>query len=270
MFPFVEYYVIIVSQLRYFAIKKGDNYMLLLPKERHPSWDLLLTDDFMSKLYEIETILEAMPVMNDYRYFPEKENIMRFMKQDLSKIKCIILGMEPYASWYENENGEIVPVATGRSFEIDNVYSWQQKFKQSSLRNILKTVYYNETGVIKSLDEIREEMSAGDFVMSSPHEWFDELEQSGVMFLNATLTVEPNKPDSHTKMWENVMNDIIKYIDSNADAKWLLFGNKAQSRIIYALGEQLNIYKCCHPRLAEFVNENIFAKIPEIDWVGKN
>lgn len=242
--------------------------MSLLPNNVHNSWCELLTSDFMKRLEDIELSLDSMPKHSSgYAYFPAKENVMRFLSQDVTKIKCIILGMEPYPSWYVDENDVFVPVATGRSFEIANVSDWNQKFKQTSLRNMLKTIYFNTTGEKKSVEEIRKEINNGKFNISQPHEWFGALENEGVLFLNATLTVEPINPDSHTSLWTDVMNDIILYIDNHGDnVKWLLFGNKAQERLHSALGEQKYIHKCSHPRLAEFVDENIFKEVPEIKW----
>lgn len=242
--------------------------MSLLPNCVHQSWNPLLTEDFLEKLENIESKLESLSVHSSgYAYFPKKENVMRFMSQDVTDIKCVILGMEPYPSWYVDETGSFIPVATGRSFEIANVSDWTQKFKQTSLRNMLKTVYSNEIGKKKSVEDIRAEIIDGLFPISQPHEWFDALEKEGVMFLNASLTVEPINPDSHAYLWKDVMNTIISYIDENAkDVKWLLFGNRAQERLIDSLGDKSNMCKCSHPRLAKFVDENVFKEVPEIKW----
>lgn len=79
------------------------------------------------------------------------------------------------------------------------------------------------------------------------------LENQGILFLNATLTVEPNNVDSHCKIWENFMNELIVYIlNRNENIKWLLWGNKAQTRILPLVREE-NVICSCHPRLASFV-----------------
>ena len=240
--------------------------MSLLPNYTHPTWRNLLTDEFLLRLSTIEAQLNTFPIKTcGYSYFPEKQNVMRFLSMNVKEIKCVIIGMEPYPSYYQKGN-KILPVATGRSFEIANVTSWDQKFKQSSLRNILKTVYFNETGEKKSLEEVRKEIKEGKFFISQPDEWFENLEKEGVLFLNATLTVEPGKPNTHTQVWEEVMNEIIDYIEREVKPKWLLFGNKAEERLLKAIGINGNIYKCHHPRLASFVDENIFKNIPDIKW----
>ena len=240
--------------------------MSLLPTYIHPTWKDLLTDEFLLLLNDIETYLDLLPCKScGYAYFPKKQNVMRFLSMDINEIKCVILGMEPYPSYYQ-KGSNFLPIATGRSFEIANVISWNQKFKQSSLRNILKAVYFNEIGKKKSLEEVRKEIIEGNFYISQPNKWFENLEKEGVLFLNATLTVEPEKPDTHSKIWEKTMNKIIAYINSHTRPKWLLFGNKAEERLIKAIGTQSNMYKCSHPRLASFVDENIFKNVPEIKW----
>lgn len=247
-----------------------NNHSSLWPDQIDPSWNSLLTNEFKQKVEDIGKILEALPIdeTSGYRFFPEAVNVLRFLTQDLRQVKCIILGMDPYPSWYE-KNNKILPVATGKSFEVGNIESWQQKFKQSSLRNILKTIYLNETGEKIGLQELRNKLKNHEVAISEPHEWFDSLQRQGVIFLNATLTVQPGIADSHTKLWADIMTEVIQYIDSDHDIKWLLFGNKAQERIITAIGDKENIFKCCHPRLAEFVDENIFQHVPGIDWLAK-
>lgn len=247
--------------------------MSLLPPYVHSSWvELLDKPGFKETIDDIEKQIQnppkqhSLPGAGNHPYFPQTGKVMRFMERDIKTIRCVMLGMEPYPSCYTDENGNVLPVATGRSFEVADVDSWQQKFKQSSLRNILKTIYYNKTGNIKSLEDIRSEIAGGKFPISQPHEWFDNLEQQGVLFLNATLTVEPGHPDSHTALWKPVMDDIIRYINKKTGAKWLLLGNKAQNRVAGVIGNSDRIYKCCHPRLPGFVEENIFQYVPDVRW----
>ena len=113
---------------------------MFIEKEKiHKSWLDFFTNDIENELENIEKQIGD-------NYFPSKENILRFMQLDLNKVKYIIVGMEPYPSSYI-ENNQVIPEATGRSFEVSSVKSWNQKFKQSSLRNILKTIYFNKYNV---------------------------------------------------------------------------------------------------------------------------
>jgi uracil-DNA glycosylase len=177
--------------------------------------------------------------------------------------------MEPYpTSFVRNE--EEIPMATGRSFEVSILEGedWNYKIKQSSLRNILKTIYYNETNNIIPLEDIRKKINDKSFEILNPTDLFNNLESQGVLFLNATLTVEKENVDSHRKYWEYFMNELVKYIISkNKDVKWLLWGDKAKQRIL-PLIDETNAVISQHPRLAGFVNENCFGKIKNINWIG--
>lgn len=228
----------------------------MLNRTIHPSWNVFLTDEIRNEISKIETEI------NKTGYFPEKKNILRFMENDLNNVKVIIVGMEPYPSYYEDNK----PEATGRSFEVASVKDWNQKFKQSSLRNILKTVYFNETGRNEKLEVIRKEIQDGSFSISSPEKWFDNLEKQGVLFLNATLTVIPENVDTHTALWEKFINELILYIEEkNQNVIWFLWGQKAQDRILPFIKEEKAV--CCHhPRLTEFVTENCFGKVKDIVW----
>lgn len=247
--------------------------MPLLPENIHPSWEPLLTNRFINELNLIENELNSLPIdkISQHRFFPRTENVMRFLEIDLNNINYIILGMDPYPSWYEID-GTILPVATGRSFEVGNLNSWQQTFKQNSLQNIVKAIYYNQTGEKKKLDEIRELLANNAFELSPPHQWFNNLETQGVLFLNATLTVAPKTVApkcsvSFTQLWKAIMSQVIRYVNTE-QVCWLLFGVKAQNRVQEALPGDFLAHTCCHPRLAQFVDENIFQHAADIDWCG--
>lgn len=228
----------------------------------HSSWnDFFDRADIESELKEIEKYL------NGLNYFPNENRVLRFAEIDKEKIKVVIMGMEPYPSSY-TEGGKILPVATGRSFEVANIHNWNEKFKQSSLRNILKTIYFNETGNVVSLESLRKKITEGEFKIAQPKEWFDNLEMQGVLFLNASLTVQQYKVKTHTKLWKYFVTELIKEI-SKESVQWMLWGRDAQERVL-PLIDETNAVCCCHPRLARFVNENPFAKSNEIDWTGNN
>lgn len=228
----------------------------------HSSWnDFFDRADIKSELKEIEKYL------NGLNYFPNENRVLRFAEIDKEKIKVVIMGMEPYPSSY-TEGGKILPVATGRSFEVANIHNWNEKFKQSSLRNILKTIYFNETGNVVSLESLRKKITEGEFKIAQPKEWFDNLEMQGVLFLNASLTVQQYKVKTHTKLWKYFVTELIKEI-SKESVQWMLWGRDAQERVL-PLIDETNAVCCCHPRLARFVNENPFAKANEIDWTGNN
>ena len=215
-------------------------------------------------------IKEISNVLLSESFFPAPHNIFRFAKTPIKDIKCVFLGMEPYASWYTvpstYDNCEfIIPEATGRSFEVNSVTEWNQKFKQTSLRNILKSLYYMDTRKDESLDAIREKIDSREFPISQPHDWFDEMEKQGVVFLNATLTVKKDSPDSHRHLWDDFMTDLISYMNKqNPDIIWILAGDKAQNRALSLVNRSVI---CPHPRIARFVKSCPFEAVETVNWI---
>lgn len=229
-------------------------------QNNHHSWNTFFErTDIQAELGKIDDYLK------NTKYFPDEENIFRFAKNDKTKIKVVIMGMEPYPSSFISGK-KTYPVATGRSFEIANIHSWSERFKQSSLRNIIKAIYYNETGRYVSLETLRNEISTGNFLLAKPKQWFDCLESQGVSFLNASLTVQPHKVKTHTKLWEYFISELIKEIDKQ-NVVWMLWGREAQERVLPLIDKNKAIC-CCHPRLAQFVKENPFSKVKNINWLG--
>lgn len=217
----------------------------------HDNWKPFLDDEQV--INELDKIKERL---KDEHYFPVADKVLRFFELDPKSIQFVIVGMEPYPTDYEKD-GTLYPIATGRSFEVDNVTDWNQKFKQSSLRNILKAIHFECTGKEESLSTIRKEISDETFKISQPKEWFDKMEKQGVLFLNASLTVRKYNVGSHTDIWETFINDLIVFLRDISNPKWLLFGNDAKRRVLPHINETSAICTC-HPRLNEFIKERPF------------
>lgn len=223
-------------------------------------------DNFFTKEIEDEIVKIFNEIGNEY--FPDKKSIFRFTNLDLNKVKYIILGMDPYPSFYIDENNNEVPIATGRSFEVSNLKNWNSNFRQISLKNIVKTIYLNEKEKIKSWNLIKDEINNHSFLIKQPEGWFNSLESQGIMFLNVSLTVEPNNPGSHIKIWENFMNKLIIYIDSyNPNIKWISWGNESFNRISNIIDSD-KIIKGVHPRNNSFIIGNSLKEIKGINFLG--
>ena len=197
--------------------------------------------------------------------FPESENVFRCLEVPVDEIRCVFVGMDPYPT-YTKKNGKIIPEATGRSFEVASFKSWLKKTERASLRNILKALYYYKTGEVVSLPVVREKMKSKEFLLPPPTEWFDTMQAQGVVFLNASLTVEAGKPNSHQKLWAGFMQQYAELIVRlNKEAKWILAGKDAQNRFGDVVPKENQIC-CSHPRMAGFVTECPFKEV-DIKWV---
>lgn len=198
---------------------------------------------------------------------PPKDKVFRFLNCDLDKVKCIILGMDPYPSTY-NKDGKILPVATGRAFEVANVDKFTDKYKQQSLSNIFKSLCYYKFGKKYSIEELRCDSMMNKITYLKTVDWFDEMEKEGVIFLNATLTTIVGKSGAHIDIWTDFMNELISYINSNVDCKWLIWGSVALNRVKGLVSDK-NIVYSCHPASRQnnnFVEECCFKKVKDINW----
>lgn len=147
--------------------------------------------------YFKQTIL---PEIKKAPFYPEPIRIFRaFNECELSKLKVIILGQDPYF------DGS----ATGLCFE--NYI--QQKKMSPSLRNILT--------------EIKNDV--GESSWDGQEGALSHLPEQGVLLINTALTVEHNNAGSHTKLWKPFTETIIKDLQTKDNLVWILWGNHAKS-----------------------------------------
>lgn len=235
--------------------------MIYNPDMIHSSWSSFFNNDIIEELQNIEKLIG-----DDYN--PDKDKVLRFARIDLNKVKVIILGQDPYP-----QKG----VPSGRSFEVLGLNSWTDKFKQSSLRNILRNLYKSYTGELKTITEIRTLIKKGEFKILPPNELFDYWESQGVLMLNTYLTCKAGEPGSHRKYWAKFSKDLLKYIvKTNSDITWFLWGSEAKANIDI-LGDQ-KMYTSNHPMMsnpeneADFINCKCFEETINtlgIDWIGQ-
>ncbi len=199
---------------------------------------------------------------------PSKDLIFRFASFDPQNLQIVILGQDPYPQ---------PGAATGRSFEVGGLTDWTTPFRQSSLRNILRSIYKAKTGEDILWTSLREKIRDGSFEILPPDKLFDSLESQGVLFLNTYLTCRTNEPLSHASLWNSFSRKLIMYMDSelpnSKDTSWFLWGGHARS---YApLIHNGTCYESCHPMLCGKDTDDDFLKNPcfqltadRIDWTG--
>ena len=163
-----------------------------LLNDYHSSWSEFLTEEIVYKLKDIESKIGD-------NINPDPENVLRFLSNDLNSIKVVILGQDPYP-----EKGR----ATGRSFEVGDLHNWNDKFRQVSLKNIIRLIHKNYNNIeayneIKKFSIIQEEIKNNNFNILPPDEIFKSWEKQGVLMLNTYLSIEAGKPGSHIDIWED-------------------------------------------------------------------
>lgn len=237
--------------------------MSLIPNDAHSSWDKLLD----SKTIEELNIIEEKIGENTN---PHHDNVLRFLKNNLNEVKVVILGQDPYP-----EKGR----PTGRAFEVGDLMSWNQKFRQVSLKNIIRLIHKNYNNIenykdILKFSEIQKEIEAGSFKILPPNEIFKSWEKQGVLLLNTYLSVEPGKTGSHISIWEPFSIKLLNYIsEENKNISYFLWGKFAEEKKQYLKNGKFYISR--HPMMCsekyedDFLRNNCFKDtMGIINWIG--
>ena len=237
--------------------------MSLLPANIHNSWNDFLTKEIVEELNNIEQRIGR-------NINPEFSNVLRFLQCDLKNIKATILGQDPYP-----EKGR----ATGRAFEVGDLHSWNDKFRQVSLKNIIRLIYkgynnINDYKDIKKFSEIQEEIKTGKFKILPPNEIFSSWEKQGVLMLNTYLSVESGITGSHIEIWEPFSIKLLEFISNeNKNINWFLWGKQAEDKKKYIKNGTFYISR--HPMMCsakyedDFLRNDCFKNTMNIiDWLG--
>jgi uracil-DNA glycosylase len=178
-----------------------------------PWVNLLLTGgkpEILDAIAEIERILDGLS--KQAVILPAADHRYRALSIDPEKVRCVIVGQDPYHGIAEIrlESGETHPVleAMGLSFSVPRGVKIPP-----SLRNIFK--------------ELNEDIGCpvpdhGDLTA-----WTDQ----GVLLLNRMLSVEKDKPGSHSKLgWQQVTEALVSALSQqNSGIVFILWGNHAKS-----------------------------------------
>lgn len=206
----------------------------------HPSWN-----PFFAK-HNVEIIINDA---SSHDIYPPKDFIFRVFTMDVKDIRVVLLGQDPY-------HGE--GQAHGLSFSVPTGMS-----VPPSLQNIFK--------------EINAEFPERNYDYSNKNNgnlerWFS---QEKIFLVNAALTVEKNRPQSHMKQWTNFTNDMLRFIsEQNNKCVFLLLGNFAKTKAKYITRQESIIYGV-HPSPLSahrgFFGSKLFIQIEErlgepIDW----
>lgn len=237
--------------------------MSLIPIDVHSSWDKFLTNEIRDELKIIDEKIGR-------NINPDYENVLRFLRCDLNEIKVCILGQDPYP-----EKGR----ATGRAFEVGDLTSWNDKFRQVSLKNIIRLLYKNYNNIndynkILKFSEIQKEIADGKFNIAPPNRLFKSWEEQGVLLLNTYFTVEAGVTGSHIEIWEPFSIKLLEYIsEENKNINWFLWGRFSEEKGRFI--KNGNFYISRHPMMCsekyedDFLRNNCFKDTMNvINWLG--
>lgn len=165
----------------------------------HESWQGFLKNEF-SKEYFQQLSRFLHEAYANSQVFPAKQQVFRAFMTDLSKIKVMILGQDPYhtpgaahgLAFSVPSSQPIPPSLVNIYREIDNEYG----------------SHANQDGNLKSWQE------------------------QGVLLLNNVLTVEAHKAGSHrNKGWEIFTEAVVRHLNDECEGLvFLLWGRDARSK----------------------------------------
>ena len=220
-----------------------------------PKWSSMWKDIF--KKYNLNEKLENLYCENIV--FPEENKILETFKYfDLDETKLVFLGQDPYINSF-NINGNDIPQAMGMAFSVPNGIK-----PPPSLKNIYKK--------IKAEYESFDIPEHGNLTR-----W---VKDEKILLLNTALTVNKGESNSHQKIWNDIINEVIEYISDNSEnVIFLLLGNNAKNKIKYIEKDKHIVVTGIHPSPLSasrgFFDKDIFKKIneellklgkSEIDW----
>lgn len=232
----------------------------LLPESTHSSWDYFFNEEIQQSLNLIYDILK-----NEEEITPPANLMLRFFELDLSAIKVIVLGQDPYP-----QEG----VATGRAFEVKSLQSWHDSFRNTSLRNIVRALYsMDDENDPLTFTQIKKEILDDQFHILPPNQLFEHWENEGVLLLNTSFSCKIGSPGSHSDMWLPFTLQLLSYInEQQPEIYWLLWG--AHARKVVNHFALKNVLKSHHPMICSnreedflFGKINHFRELKEIiDW----
>lgn len=182
------------------------------------SWKTILQDEFEKPYFS--TIVQALKqekAKGETIYPPGKLIFNAFNKTPFEKVKCVILGQDPY-------HGE--GQAHGLCFSVSDGVK-----PPPSLVNIFKELH-------------------DDLGLPIPHSGnLEKWANSGVLLLNAILTVRAHEPASHSKIgWEQFTDAVIRRIsEEKTGVIFLLWGNFARNKKYLIDSDKHFVLEAAHP-----------------------
>lgn len=182
------------------------------------SWKQVLKDEFEKTYFqELISFLEHEKKMGKI-IFPEESTIFNAFNQTaFENIQVVLLGQDPYHGAKQ---------AQGLCFSVPDGIKIPP-----SLKNIFKEL---------ATDIGKEIPKSGNLIA-----WA----QQGIFMLNSSLTVEENKPMSHSKIGWNLFTDAViqKISDDKKNIVFILWGKFAQEKEKLIDAEKHFILKSAHP-----------------------
>jgi len=172
-----------------------------------PQWQNIINQEQLKPYYKkLTQSIKAQRESGEVIYPNDNDVFNAFKTIDLSDVKVVILGQDPYHGC--NDNGQ--PQAHGLAFSVP-----EDTKIPPSLVNIYKELVTDIEGFTKP--------EHGNLLS-----WAEQ----GVLLLNTVLTVKKANAHSHAKIgWESFTDNIIEKINNNNEGcVFLLWGSHAHKK----------------------------------------
>ncbi|CAF2459970.1 unnamed protein product [Rotaria sp. Silwood2] len=192
---------------------------------RDASWSENLQELFNTKNFkQIEQFLNNLWSTGKKTYPPNDLIFEAFNKTSFDKVKVVLLGQDPY-----HDDGQ----AHGLAFSVPKTMT----ILPPSLKNIFKELANDITS----------------FQIPN-HGCLEKWANSGILLLNASLTVEPHLPNSHSRIgWTQFTDDVIKLLSTKRKGLvFLLWGGYAHAKEKLIDQTKHTIIKTAHPSPLSF------------------
>lgn len=167
---------------------------------------------------------------------PKGAHMLRgFDGVDPDKVRCVILGQDPYPS---------ADFATGRAFEAGGVARWREleKMFSHSVRTFMQQVCAERMGKPDYADRVTtwarliDDIEAGVIPLESPAALIDGWVAQGVLPLNSSCTLsrfavvpDPHQARGHLPLWRPLMLRVMRFLaERKRPVVFVAFGTVAQ------------------------------------------
>ncbi|MGZ0712571.1 uracil-DNA glycosylase (plasmid) [Coraliomargarita sp. W4R53] len=190
-------------------------------------WDAVRVEDLLNRVYA--------PQPSDI--YPPRNDVFRALHATpINRVRAVVLGQDPYYDHPDKAHGLAFSVRTGIAVP-------------RSLRMVFRALEGDFPGLIDP------ERHHGDLTR-----W---ATQGGVLLLNAALTVERNRPESHITYWTPFIDSVLSVLRNSAQPiAFLLWGEKAIRRGLSAGVDTAphEVFEAAHPRPGAKLHGRAFSE----------
>jgi uracil-DNA glycosylase len=177
--------------------------------------------------------------------FPKPQLLLStFLLTGPDNIKVVILGQDPYFNKITTSGRKVYP----------NMY--EKSSDQHTQAMGMSFSVPNKAPVPPSLNNIYDNLIKYGHMTDKPkHGNLSLWGVQGCLMLNAFLTVEAGKPKTHKNIWENITEDMIKYLSNNfEDLVFVLWGGPALKKMEWIDVNKHDIIVSSHPSPLSYTN----------------